>query len=62
MKIKHSVSWVIDILFEKLTPQIGEGVEFEKHLLQTVSPVLGFQGKPVFFLKIFLVVICSLMS
>ena len=52
MKIKHSVSWVVDILFEKLTPQIGEEIEFEKHLLHTVSPELEFQiGMPVFFLK-----------
>ena len=40
----------IDILLEKLTPQIG-GVEFERHLLYTMPLGLGFHVNPVFFVN-----------
>ena len=45
-----TLTWGIDILFEKLTPQ-KKGVEFEKHLLHTMSMGLGI-----------LLMTCSLIS
>ena len=38
-----TLSWVTDILFEKLKPETG--VEFEKHPLQTIPLGMGISWK-----------------